>query len=328
MVEGRRVNITPLAARFRSDGFAPYPGYFVGNTQVFQDASELHAQIKPELNAVTAVVTDSIFSRAYNDRASHPPFGLLALKDKSIEDALMYRDNYRSARASDINPNSPFSSLSDLYFTTVTRYAFAEFEDYVGRTMPENSIRNYDRLNFLLSELSSLPSDDELRSARQADMFSFLNSGLSFASSIMRATLRLVQEMTPAKERSAGKFEEVARNSYPLIMKIAAGHFDKATPIFQELLTHEIVEEGQNIKVFSPSFFWLRQTPSGNALDIKQGTRRMLEAYEINFDDLTSQESVTTGCPAAVNFGEESAIKKSYDWLIDVALKVYPQISG
>ena len=53
----------------------------------------------------------------------------------------------------------------------------------------------------------------------------------------------------------------------------------------------------------------------------RQRLKERIDGWEVPVHD-----SPTAGCPAMVNFGEDSALKNMWDWHVDIAGTIYQQL--
>ncbi len=313
-VEGR-VNIASTAKRFRQEGYIAHKGEdtFLDGATFF----EKHKAIKQELYSLTAVIADEVVRDAYVQRSYRSPFGLMTLREPGDEHLIPLSEaktgNFRVVTKSDIDSFYPFFSVSDFVRETL----FMSMADICSQasarlTSPElTSV--YTRLQHILRKLNPhFPYERANRFEGGAE--GFLASGINFAAVTMTGLLDTIDKLAAAECTGVQEQQEIAKNSYPLVMKLASGEFERVVKAVNVLST---AYPGNHL-MFDSTCFEIANKGNGRALEISLAGKLALEAEGLSLDGANSFEGTVVGCPATVNFGEGSAVSLLWDWHVEI----------
>ncbi len=285
MITETRVNIGPQARQIKRDGTA--------SSHVYTDL----ASLKPELEAVTAVIADRIVTDAYNDR------------NLRLQTAIVLGTGR----------DDPFGTLEKVMMQDIGGFAIRlDGNVNSGKTDPEFQT-TYSRFSQLLKNRSDLDPEVAFRPTPAA-----LYGGLQTASFIMSESLRLIHDL--GKGKAPEELVEIARQSYPLIVNLAAMHLEHF--VFVGNVIHPGIEgdESFGAEKLSDEKFALTGEPGKERLGLTQEALEEIERL-IELDGPETLDTPTTGCPALVNFGEGSAIRKLWDWHLELAERIYPALA-
>lgn len=283
MTTETRVNIGPIARQINSDGTL--------NSASYAD----FASMKPEFEALTAVLVDKVVTIAHDER------------DTNLQASLVLN----------FGREDTFRTLEKVMTQDIGGAAYRlDRLIEIGSVSPDFQA-TYDRFSVLLKARSEL--DPEV--PNHPTLISALYGGIQTATLTMSESLRLIHDL--GKGKTPQELVEIARRSYPLIVNLAAMHLEHFTFAGTVLQPEEErdVEEGFNH--LSISKFTLSGEPGNERLEI---TSEALADINKLIEEAGPQETPTTGCPALVNFGEGSAIRKLWDWHLELAERIYPAL--
>lgn len=302
-----RLNIAPLAKRFQKNGVGnddldAVNDFFYASQYEY---SKVWPQIKPEVYGLTAVLVDGMMTRAVSLKSARAPFGLITKNSLS---------DYKVVDFPDLDSKAPFISISGFVKETLLAAILEEFEE-IKSGKDQMMLSIYQRLELLMANLSEAqPASTRLRYRSKTE--GFLTLGMNFAA----LRLASLADVIPRVEEglSAKKSVEVARDSYPFVIKIATADLEKAINLVNALSLAE------NRSQFDPKYFALIKHQNRLMLDLSIVGKKRLGEIGLSLSNLTSNQVPTIGCPGVVNFGGESAVKRLWSWYGDIAEKIYP----
>lgn len=161
-----------------------------------------------------------------------------------------------------------------------------------------------------------------------------INRGIGTSSQQMSALLELIpgvygQEF-PDQQPDTSELITIARNSYYFLVSLASEHLE----IFS-VKNHVLGTGGGFLDTYyryKPEYFRIVQTINGKTISLKEPARRFIEEYHENFPKDYTGSPEATGCPALIDFkpnGKQggSAIKKLWDWYLELAGETYKGIN-
>ena len=284
-----RVNVTHQAREFKAHGLprgmrSPIP------TGIKPDSNEAYAfriSVKPELYALTSVVTEHIVNKAYENRK--PPSQRLTILDR---------------KNSFVNLGA--SIRQDIYLV-VNNETFA-FEAGNG---PDYVVQAYKRMDLLTWGIN-----DALPGTINQGGKMFLIAGINTVKDIMAGVLSVIPEVHGINRQT--ELLEIAENTYPLILKIATSHMYVGIDATNQLRT------GSMFSSFDKKFFQVRNIGGKKYLSFSEEAEEVIKRYEYELS--LSSVSPTVGCPAAVNLGQGNSIRKMWDWHLEYARVLYPKL--
>ncbi len=317
MTEQRRINIAPLAHHFAAQGYDKPEGNAPENSF---DFSVWYQKTKPELYALTAIVADRSVSRAVALRPQRPPYGLTTISNIPPQLPILDNvlNNYRSVVPSDIDHQYPFFSIADFMRDTLFRGITEEAISLKVGAGGHEKYTVWERLENILSAVNQFAPEGNRASMGSTG---FIASGINFASVVMTGMLDVISDVAPREYQTAEGLTQIAINSYPLVVKLAAGEFDKVTGAVNYMSN---AYPGNHLK-FDPTNFKISEDEKRHPmLEISPKGKFILMANDVDLEE--PADHAVLGCPALVNFGEGSAIRKMWDWNIDIAQQIYPGI--
>lgn len=299
-----RINIAPLARQLRNEGLSD-------NLRTTSDTSyssflqggDFYIDNKPEVYALTAVLIDRIIGRAHSAREQRQPFGLVYFPIGPQYGGYVLSPD-------DIDSEHPFHTLQMAFFGTLVAAQADEMEEIENGTAPENIRRVYKRLIDVVSPVMPIRTEFGLQ------------SGIDFAAVVMSASAEIIPRLQG--DTNAKKLTEIARNSIPLIVRLAAGNRQHNIRGLDALTTAE--SRDNHYPEFRSDCFEVRDVGATTQLVLSEGGIQRLKDFGI--DDLRVGDSPTIGCPALVNFGEGSAVNLLWNWYVDVANDIYPSLTN
>jgi len=314
LIEGRQ-NITPVAKEFKAKGVTDLPTFeHPSYTYQSPEALDVWYKMKPELYALTAVLIDRVVDRAIRTKHERPPFGLMSF-DLAVVN-LQAPPTPISAIERIVNDQDLASAMR----ATLTRSAIEEVEflenpDNLNDTTRQ-AVSVYNRLKQLVVFRQRYIENDD----HTEDPAAFIRRGSGTAAAIMGGVVNVLPEVYEANglELNPQELTQTAINSYPLVADLAMRHMYD----FGIVLTR--LEEGSKFfKRFNSKYFVLKDISSGIQLTITEDAK--------NYDEDIAQElhsrnhigGATIGCPAMVNFNGESAVKKLWNWHLELAEAIY-----
>lgn len=142
----------------------------------------------------------------------------------------------------------------------------------------------------------------------------FIGAGLNTGIDVMSKVLRVVPEVTGRDRRE--DLLPIARNSYHLVVNLSMKHIRDFALVMRAL------EAGTDGSRFNPERFVLRRSASGlslaiPSLDENPGTPPP------GFRSSFGEEDPVVGCPAMTNFDGTPAIRKLWEWHLEIAEEIY-----
>lgn len=290
-----RRTIGPLAKAYRIGRSLGYPDR--ANTEEGQ-------YNKVEYYALLSVLIDKVIDKALQNRGFYPPFGLITTDWNRLD------TGKGGARVVTEFPNNPFQSLKKSMKCTLNLAHLKLLEDLRNQAdTPLASI--YQRCVQLLPEKGSRISD-----------------GIETASDIMSAVLEVIPRLCD-DDYDISDWIQIAQNSYPLLAKLASLHLTELEPVGTKIRDKLFEIQGsfmtEEFHPFDTTYFCLegkeklRLTPSQKLLSLIE---RITQIPNLPYVHMANP-SPTIGCPALVNFKEGSAIKRLWDWHVDLAPHLY-----
>lgn len=315
MSNENRVNITSVARQIRDNGigFLPHEPHGLREPLVAQgEFLDVFSDVKPELYALTAIFTDGIVEKAYEERVNRQPFGLIMQDSK---DSL----GYRAVAYKDLEGMFPFIEIAMCMMGTLGSSVEKEIREVeLGRASPRlESI--YRRLKEVVG-LLRYNCRDEADKVKYKDIASFIGSGTNTAAILMAGVIGVIPQVDRNLNNSQ-RLVQIAKNSYPLVAKLAMINIENAPSI--GFLMPTIL--GRPLP-FSPKYFTIEGTDNSAKLTISKTASEDLRKKGSSLENLGVGKSPTVGCPAMVNFGDGSSVKRLWDWHIEIAGKIYPYL--
>ena len=298
-----RINITSVARQIREKGLGfdkPYvaQGGFL----------EVFSEVKPELYALTAIFADGIVKKAYEERVNRQPFGLIT------QDI-----GYHVAGYEDLQGVHPFIKISMCMRYTLMSSVDKEIEEVeAGRSSPRLD-PIYQRLKELV-DLLRYNCTNETDIARYKDVASLIKGGVNTATNVMAGIIGVIPRVDRNLNDSQ-RLVQIARNSYPLVAELAMINIENMQRV--EFLLPTLF--GLPFP-FKARYFTIEGADNNSRLTISKNGIRELSKNGSSLEDLGVGKSPTVGCPAMVNFEDGSAIKKLWDWHVEIAEKIYPHL--
>lgn len=312
MERENRINIAPLARQIK-EGLFTEVRHYGGFSVLGVEQLHLYSKLKPELYALSAVFIDEVVKKALDSRNELQPFGLVTLNDA--------KDGYRVAK---------FQDLDEIYpFVSVTRYMWDTFGTLVDQEIREiESGRSSPPIESVYKRLKELVSlvhsniDSPVVWRRYKNVETFIKSGFNFAAVVMGGLTEVIIRVDGNLDNPQGLLQ-IAKNSYPLVAELAMSNTEKAD------IAH--ILQGWPFEVSLPfpfvsKYFAIEGVGDEARLVISKVGEERLVTRGISLEDLASGRSPTLGCPAMVNFGDGSAVKKLWDWHVEIAEKIYPHL--
>jgi len=312
-----RVNITSFARQIKKGKMFEAREYPL--LQAFSSDEEMwewHSKVKTELYALTAVFTDKLVGRAYDLRNNRQPFGLLKLDDSE-------KDSYRVAKLSDLDNMFPFVSITTYMWDTFSIALDKEIREIEAGTSSPITESVYRRLNVLLNLLRENIGENHMTQFRYGNIYPFIITGSNFAATVMGGMIEVIPRVEGSVENPQ-RLTSIAKNSYPLVAKLAMANMDKLN--FVGALQGVPLEDLVLPFPFRSRYFEIEGAGDEARLEVSKEGKEQLEKSGIAWEDLGIGRSLTIGCPAMVNFGDRSAVKKLWDWHVEIAEKIYPHL--
>lgn len=279
-----RVNIGPMAKQIKTDG----PTMATTHTDL--------KSLKPEFQAVSAVLIDKIIADSYEER------------NLGLQSALILN----------FGRENTFETLEKVMMQDIGGTVIR-----LGNRLDSNADSpeyqaTYNRFKQLLETRAEL--DPEIVFLPS---LSSLYGGLQTATFFMSESLRLIHALGDGK--SPEELLAIARRSYSLIVNTASMHLEHF--IHTGTVIHPEKDETDQSRFgdLALSKFALIGEPGSERLGLSP--EATLEIQRL-IDEAGKLETPTTGCPALVNFGGGSAIKKLWDWHLELAERIYPALAN
>ncbi|HSW97121.1 MAG TPA: hypothetical protein VLF89_04825 [Candidatus Saccharimonadales bacterium] len=292
----QRVNITPQARIFAIEGVKPVTKRDPLNKRykTRKKALEVWLPLEKEAYEITAVISARVINRAANSRYSYPPYGIFTYGSDGYE------------------PITALQTFTDVRKAMKTSLDFSQHEEISDLTKKLHQRQFEDPIVSVYARYQKLYNFAKNNLERPMEAILDINAGLNTAEKVMTWTLENILEVYQREHRgielSFPGFKTIADNTYPYIAEVAMMH------------KHRL-----NQMSYDPKDYTLIQSAKGARLQMTEAARMTLEqkveSKEIADIDLRE----TFGCPAMVNFGDGPAIKKLWDWHIDIAELMYQQ---
>lgn len=151
----------------------------------------------------------------------------------------------------------------------------------------------------------------------------FLERGIGTATSFMSNVLEVIP-LVAGEPKDAERLIKVAQDSYPFILRWASIH------LFAFVNSRDVIQGTSPNDLFTPSYFSLETTKGGKErLTLTQEAEEILarKLGGVRPEDYRDPASPTLKCPGLVDFGGGSAIRKLWDWHLEIAERVYPRLA-
>ncbi len=152
------------------------------------------------------------------------------------------------------------------------------------------------------------------------DVNLFISGGSRTAASVMGSLINILPEVYERNdlELNPESLVSTARNSFSLVADLAMRH------IYDFGTVHIRLEEGSKFfKRFNSKYFVLKDISGGRQLTITEDAKNYDEDIAQVFHSENYIGGATIGCPAMVNFNGESAVKKLWNWHLELAEAIY-----
>jgi hypothetical protein len=141
-----------------------------------------------------------------------------------------------------------------------------------------------------------------------------IGGGVATAVRSMAGTLEMLPALHPQKDKaSADELLKVAHNSYPMLLDLAVNYEVSETSTVMHALSKE-QPNPNSWNFFDPNQFEVTGEGEKMRITPKQKVINAARQKALERKKLTP----TVGCPAAVNFGMGSAIRRLWMWHIDI----------
>lgn len=283
----KRVNIGPAAREFRAHGYSP--DVFVPRPEGYDE----RGQIKPEVYALTAVITDRAVRRAFGNR----------------------------------NVTRMVDSLdgADISFG-IKRGMRIALVDATQETVEEAKADEDKRMRSVIERVDELLPDWD---TNRPELSKYINPGITTAVLFMGNTIGAIPILAK-KEKNPQALVEIAENSYPFLAKWASVHFNDMAGVSEAtFIPHpdSVLNE-----YFRPSDFAIVAGSNGRKrLDLsEEGEAAVEKAMSRSLpEEVAYQRRIGTPlvrCPAMVDFGEGPAVQTLWKWHVEVARELYPRL--
>ncbi len=308
MNEQRPVGIVKDAKDFREYGYTPLsPVEDPILREVAPESPEayqLFSDIKPELYARLSGIIDDTMNHAVSQRAERGPFGLI----QKFPSNVIYR----------LDEAYPFYHMRECMDSTLEYSSEAMRRRFESGETSFEFDQNYRRVNQIVRKLAGI-----LEERKKADTTEKLtNTGIHTASSTMSGILSLVPNFADGHDETIA----LAENSYPVVTQLAK---------MQGIVAVNFIEapdkDGKvRLPLFDyfPHYFEVKERGGKSFLDFSPAGIAALRKIERLFFQIYKEKGLApeplVTCPALVNFGDGSAIKKMWEWHLDIARQIYP----
>ncbi len=283
MTTETRVNISPMAKQIRTDG----PTSVTTHTDL--------KSLKPEFEAINAVLIDRIIGDSYEER------------DLGLQSALILN----------FGRENTFETLEKVMMQDIGGTVIR-----LGNRLDSNADSpeyqaTYTRFKQLLETRAELDPEIVFLPSLSA-----LYGGLQTATFFMSESLRLIHALGNGK--SPEELLAIARRSYSLIVNTASMHLEHLVHTGAVIHPEKDETDPNKFGNLALSKFALIGEPGNERLGINPlASAEILELI----GDTNELDTPTTGCPALVNFGGGSAIRKLWDWHLELAERIYPALA-
>lgn len=308
MQKERRINNAPLAKKYKKEGYLAcqleIENYSL-STNSREDFDIAYNLVKRELYALTSVFSDEIVNNADSNRPKRLPYGLVKKDSQTGKLEVVLQK--------DLDPNFPFHSISDFMIDTIGEEN-SKAVTIAKSGIDPKSFSIYKRIEQIVSSLGKYKVP-QARLRYQKGVEGFIASGMEFASFRLALFLDVIPRVAKA-ENSQTKVE-IAKGSYPLIMKLATGDLEQVVA-FVNALTQKVDDKHY---CFNPDYFKVIKRHKLFTLELSKKGKRRLKEKKLSLDNLANDQ--TASCPASVNFDGQSAISLWWDWHVEIARLVY-----
>lgn len=267
---------------------------------------------KGEIYALSAVVIDKVITDALDQRDLFPPFGL-DQKD-------------RETPVKQLDEAHPFRDLNAHMYDTLSRV----LTDIIINSRTKDSPQAL-KMSPVLWRLNSLLIVRP-ESNYGGNNYVFIQGGLGTATHAMSSLLEVIPKLAKVsgeEKPDSGQLIKVAANSYPIITRLSSMYLDYFTAFKEKVSPHG--EEGDPFRPFSPDFFTLSHNSKGARVEFSPIALEELSRLE----DLGSngknprnfRVNPQLGCPAQIRFGQEPAIRRLWQWHLEIANEIYTPTS-
>lgn len=305
MENKNRINIGFLARQIQVEGFSNG-----------RNVPEIWRSLKSERYALTAVIGDRIIDRAYETRGERPPYGLA----KPLPLSPSSRADWKSMSLQNAQIKTAIYHFGDLFLSmglTLRLAAHDELGELEMRLCDESDHSSIKSVYRRLKELTEIDNKK-----LEGYMLPGIQTAVTFMSGLLETIPNVYKRHYPDEEFTSEKFVSIAHSSYPLIVELAASNIDA----FMSLENNLVDLGGYSSCILNPQSFVLSGAVNQERLDLSREVQEKFEKLkELVHADSCSE---TVGCPALVNFGNGSAIKKLWDWHVEIAEKIYPHLVG
>lgn len=307
-----RVNIHSAAKDIKKTGIEPKSGSpNLDDSYPEPEARRIWKEKKPELYAISAVIIDRIALRAENIRKDFP-FSL----SKEIHGMAPSTTNVKNRAVTEYDNylyNTLFLSLvSELSFLKNMQSVPPEQLTPEERQLNQTYRRFEQLINFCHRNIEPLTPKK------------YLHPGIGSATKMMTEVIRVIPDVYtrefPRDSLNADNLTKIMANSYPFVTRMAMMHIDDFIVAEREIVSESDVNEFGSI--FDPTCFTLRTIGNGLALNLNNETLSK-EKKPIPFAKRFIADTAEVGCPAMVNFGDGSAIKRIWGWSTQAANDIY-----
>jgi len=291
-----RINVAPQAKDFKANGL-PSSMRFPIPVDIEPDTPEalaFRSSFKPELYALTAVVIDYAVKKAYDER-------------KPARDQI-----------GKLEPTSPFISLGVNMRAAMNEVVERESRALEAMDGPEFVVQAFRRMDLLTRGIYEVLPDNINENGQR-----FIMGGINTANETMSGVLGVIPEVQGID--NTDDLIEIAENSFPLIMKLAAGHADVSINTIHSF--RKIPELGFfGYTGFKKEFFTVKELNNKKYLGFTEAAEKIMAELQKDLDSY-STISDTVGCPAIVNFGDGSAVELLWKWYMEYAKEIYPRLN-
>lgn len=318
-----RRNIAPQARSFRNEGFPDTSGNTDSINRRFsyqsKEALSVWYENKTERNAIIAIIADRIVDRAIDLKDLFPPFGLseeyynffFGLRTRAID-----RLERKNMDPYDLVKTGMISTLN-----IALRKELVQSDRLLkDKASPDPYKSVYSRykqiINFGHEHFGEQFREDFL-----------IRAGIGTAVRAIVGVTELVPKVYDNQFHGRHPTPEellvVAQNSYSLAVDLASLHISVFSKVQKSL---EEERAGFSFKPFNSNKFTIDNGTNLRLL-VNAEIRQMIE----NLHSLPAKivaSNVATGCPALVNFSGESAIRKVWNWNMEIARILYEKQFG
>lgn len=293
----QRESISPGARKLAEEGLSSETKKTDPLTRknlTYKEALKIFMDHSKEAFQITAVVSDYMIKRALEDGEKFPPFGLM-------KNGAENWSNYE--------PVTELKNLNDLRNAMKKTLGIEQYLIYLD-LKKKQKLNKDDRMAAIYARYEKLYLFAQEYIKGVMDSILDLEAGINTASNTMAWTLENILEVFerqfPGQDLTIDEFTQIAKNSWPFIAKVASLHR-------HDLSAHD----------FDPKSISLEHGAQGYRLQYTQEAKEEFEVKATQNDVADRDKRPTYGCPAMVNFGDGSGIRKLWDFHIDIVQKMY-----